>query len=51
MVAPYEDSRLNLAQHVSPVIRWSAVVGDYSLVAAAVALLLGRPRVGAAILA
>jgi hypothetical protein len=50
MAAPYEEfAAEHRAQHVSPVIRWSAVVGDYSLVAAAVALLLGRPRVGAAI--
>ena len=37
------------AQHLSPFIRWTAVVGNYSNVPTAVALLLGRPRVAAAI--
>jgi hypothetical protein len=50
MVASYEEfAAEHRAQHVSPFIRWSAVVGDYALVPAAVALLLSRPRVGAAL--
>ena len=49
MVASYEEfAAEHRAQHVSSFIRWSAVVGDYALVPAAVALLLGRPRVAAA---
>jgi hypothetical protein len=51
MVASYEEfAAEHRAQHLSPFIRWSAVVGNYSLVPAAGALLLGRPRVAAAIL-
>jgi hypothetical protein len=50
MVASYEQfAAEHRAQHRSPFIRWSAVVGNYSLVPTAVALLLGRPRVAAAI--
>jgi hypothetical protein len=50
MVASYEEfAAEHRAQHRSPFIRWSAVVGNYSLVPTAVALLLGRPRVAAAI--
>jgi hypothetical protein len=50
MVASYKEfAAEHRSQHLSPFIRWSAVVGDYSLVAVLVALLLGRPRVAAAI--
>jgi hypothetical protein len=49
VVASYEEfAAEHQAQHLSPFIRWSAVVGDYLLVPAAAALLLGRPRVAAA---
>jgi hypothetical protein len=50
MVASYEEFVAeHRVQHLSTFNRWCAVVGDYSLVPTAVALLLGRPRVGAAI--
>ena len=49
-VASYEEfAAEHRAQHLSPFICWSAVVGNYSLVTTAIALLLGRPRVAAAI--
>jgi hypothetical protein len=50
MVASYEEfAAEHRAQHVSPFIRWTAVVGNYSLVPTAAALLLGRPRRAAVI--
>lgn len=50
MVGSYEEfAAEHRSQHLSPLIRWSAVVGNYSNVPTAVALLSGRPRVAAAI--
>jgi hypothetical protein len=48
MVASYEEfAAEHRAQHLSPFIRWSAVVGNYSLVPTAIALLFSRiKRVG-----
>src|ERR1700752_2655862 len=50
MVATYEEfAAEHRAQHLTAFNRWCAVVGNYSLIPTAVALLLGRPRVAAAI--
>jgi hypothetical protein len=50
MVASYEEfAAEHRGEHLTAINRWSCVIGNYSTVPAAVALLLGRPRVGAAI--
>jgi hypothetical protein len=50
MVASYEEfAAEHRAEHLTAFNRWCAVVGNYSIVPTAVALLLGRPRVAAAI--
>jgi hypothetical protein len=50
MVASYEEfAAEHRAEHVTAFNRWCAVVGNYSNVPTAIALLSGRPRVAAAI--
>lgn len=50
MVASYEEfAAEHRGQHLTAVNRWCAVLGNYSTVPSAVALLSGRPRIGAAI--
>jgi hypothetical protein len=50
MVASYEEfAAEHRGEHLTPFNRWCAVVGNYSNVPSAVALLSGRPRLAAAI--
>jgi hypothetical protein len=50
MVASYQEfAAEHRGEHLTPINRWCAVIGNYSTVPAAVALVLGRPRVAAAI--
>jgi len=50
MVASYEEfAAEHRGEHLTAINRWSCVIGNYSTVPAAAALLLGRPRVAAAI--
>jgi hypothetical protein len=49
VVASYEEFAAEaLGEHRSPLIRWSAVVGNYMNVVAVIAMLLGRRRAAAA---
>ena len=50
MVASYEEfAAEHRGEHLTVFNRWCAVVGNYSTVPTAIALISGRPRVGAAI--
>jgi hypothetical protein len=50
VVASYEEfAAEHRGQHLTAFNRWCAVVGNYSNVPTAIALLTGRPRVAAAI--
>ena len=52
MVASYEEfAAEHRGEHLSPFNRWCAVLGNYSNVPTAIALLTGRPRIAAAIFA
>jgi hypothetical protein len=49
MGASYQEfAAQHRADHLTAFNRWCAVLGNYSLVPTAIALLLGRPRVAAA---
>jgi hypothetical protein len=51
MVASYEEfAAEHRAQHLTAFNRWCGVVGNYSIVPTAVALLSGRPRLGTAVI-
>ena len=45
MVASYQEfAAEHRGEHLTPVNRWCAVVGNYSVIPSAIALLSGRPR-------
>jgi hypothetical protein len=50
MVASYEEfAAEHRGEHLTPFNQWCAVLGNYSSVPTAIALLSGRPRIAAAI--
>jgi hypothetical protein len=52
MAASYDEfAAEHRGEHLTPFNRWCAVIGNYSNVPTAIALLSGRPRVAAAIFA
>jgi len=52
MVASYQEfAAEHRGEHLTPVNRWCAVVGNYSTIPSAIALLSGRPRAAAGIFA
>jgi len=52
MVASYQEfAAEHRGEHLTPVNRWCAVVGNYSTIPSAIALLSGRPRRAAGIFA
>jgi hypothetical protein len=52
MVASYEEfAAEHRGEHLTAFNRWSAVLGNYSTIPTAIALLSGRPRLAAGIFA
>ena len=52
MVATYEEfAAQQRAEHLDPFNRWCAVVGNYLVLAAAIAAVRGKPKAGASLFA